>query len=81
MRLVGTRSNRAAIGARVTVRAGALTMTREVQSASGRSSQNQLAVHFGLGEAQTASVEIRWPGGAVQLVENVPPGTVEIVEP
>jgi hypothetical protein len=80
VRLVGSESNRAAIGARVTVRAGDLTQIREIASSSGRSSQNQLAAHFGLGDATSASVEIRWPSGAVQTVEGVPPGTIEVVE-
>jgi hypothetical protein len=82
VRLEGRRSNRAAIGARVTVEAGGLTMTREVVSSSGRSSQNQLAAHFGLGaRSEVDAVTVRWPSGAVQRVERVAAGVVEIVEP
>jgi hypothetical protein len=82
VRLAGSGGNRAAIGARVTVEAGALTMTREVGSSSGRSSQNGIAAHFGLGDAPSArSVEIRWPSGVVQTLEGVPAGTVEVLEP
>jgi hypothetical protein len=82
VRLTGTRSNRAAIGARVTVTAGGLTMTREISSSSGRSSQNGFAAHFGLGSAAGAdAVEIRWPSGAVERLENVAAGAVEVLEP
>ncbi len=82
VRLTGTTGNRSAIGARVTVTAGDLTMTREISSSSGRSSQNQLAAHFGLGGATTVdAVEIRWPDGAVQRLESVAPGIVEVREP
>ena len=82
VRLVGRRSNRAGIGARVVVIAGALTMTREVSSSSGRSSQNQLAPHFGLGSAGAADrVEVRWPSGAVQALESIPAGVIELEEP
>lgn len=80
--LVGTSSNRAAIGARVTVEAGGLSMMREVSSSSGRSSQNQIAPHFGLGDASTAdSVTVTWPSGAESHLVDVAAGTVEIVEP
>ena len=82
VRLEGRQSNRAAIGARVTVEAGGLTMTREISSSSGRSSQNQLGAHFGLGDASEAdSVVIRWPNGAVQRLDRVAPGVVAILEP
>jgi hypothetical protein len=82
VRLEATRGNRAAIGASVVVVAGGLTMTREVSSSSGRSSQNQLSPHFGLGTATVAdSVEVRWPGGTVQRIEHVSAGSVTIREP
>jgi hypothetical protein len=82
VRLAGRQSNRAGIGARVTVTAGGLTMTREVSSSSGRSSQNQLAPHFGLGAASVAErLEVRWPSGTVQVLEGVPAGVVDVQEP
>lgn len=82
VRLTGRASNRAAIGARVTVAVGDLTMTREICSSSGRSSQNQLSAHFGLGTASEAdSVDIRWPNGTVEHVERVTAGTLEVLEP
>ena len=64
LRLTGTRSNRDAIGAVVRVRAGELTMMRQVKGGSGGHSQSTLTVHFGLGEAKVADVvEIDWPSG------------------
>jgi len=65
-KLVGTKSNRAGIGARVVVRAGDLIQFDEVRSGSSYLSQNDLRLHFGLGErTKIDSVEIRWPSGAV----------------
>ena len=82
VRLVSANGSRGAIGARVTVLAGGILMTRESSSACGRSSQNQIAPHFGLGSMTRAdSVEVRWPSGAMTVVPDVPSGVVEIVEP
>jgi hypothetical protein len=65
-RLVGTRSNRAALGARLTVRAGQLVQFSEVHGGSSYLSQNDLRLHFGLGKSDRIdSVEISWPGGKV----------------
>ena len=65
--LVGSKSNRAAIGARVTVRAGALAQFDEVRGGSGYLSQSDLRLHFGLGTATVMdSVQVRWPSGTVE---------------
>ena len=65
--LVGTKSNRSAIGARVTVEAGGRRQIDEVMSGGSFYSQNDLALHFGLGTAATADrIEVRWPSGDVQ---------------
>jgi enediyne biosynthesis protein E4 len=62
--LVGTKSNRAAIGARVTVRAGDATQVAEVRGGSSYLSQNDLRLHFGLGSAtRVVSVDVAWPSG------------------
>ena len=64
VQLIGTSSNRSAIGARVRVTAGGMTQTDEVRSGGGYNSQNDLRLHFGLGEAKRVEkIEIRWPGG------------------
>ncbi len=55
-------TNRAAIGARVIVRAGGVTQTQEVGGGHGHfGSQNDRVLHFGLGAACEAEVEVRWP--------------------
>jgi hypothetical protein len=62
----GPATNRAAIGARVTVKAGDVTQTKEVSGGFGHyGSQNDLTLHFGLGDACEADVTIRWPDGSL----------------
>jgi len=62
--LVGTRSNRDAVGARVRVRTGASWQTRVVTAGSGYLSGSSLRQHFGLGNAaHVDEVVIDWPSG------------------
>jgi len=63
VKLVGTTSNRSAIGARVTVTSGAASQTQEVQSQSSFLSANDPRLHFGLALAEEARVHVRWPSG------------------
>jgi hypothetical protein len=71
-KLIGTKSNRAAIGAKVTIRAAGVKQQREVHGGGSYLSQNDLRLHFGLGAAKKMeSVEIRWPNGKVETLENV----------
>ena len=64
--LVGTNSNKSAIGARVTVVAGGITQIREVEGGAN-TSQNSLPVEFGLGQAQQVDkITIRWPSGLIE---------------
>jgi hypothetical protein len=72
LKLEGTKSNRDAIGARVTVRVGDHQQVQEVRSGGGYISQSDFRLHFGLGKATKAdTVEVRWPNGLVQRFENV----------
>ena len=72
VKAVGTKSNRSAIGARITVTAGGRRQIREVLSGSSYISQSDLRQHFGLGQARNADViEIRWPSGQVETVKGV----------
>ena len=82
VRLTGTKSNRSAVGARVTVVVGARTMIDEVMSGGSYYSQNSFTLHFGLGAAKEADrLEVRWPGGDVQKWVKVPGSqTVHIQE-
>ena len=64
LRLVGTFSNRSAIGARVTVRGANRNWVDEVRSGSSYSSSNDLRLHFGLGATTVLQgIEVRWPNG------------------
>jgi hypothetical protein len=80
VKLVGTKSNRSAIGARVVVKAGASTQTQEVQSQSSFLSCNDFRLHFGLGEAKSAEIRIRWPTGEWQTLTNVTPNQLITVK-
>jgi hypothetical protein len=67
IKLVGTRSNRSAIGARVRCTAGGITQTQEVRGGGSYLSQNDLRVHFGLGPAARVDrLEVRWPNGLTE---------------
>jgi len=72
LRLVGSRSNRSAIGARVTVRAGAVVQIQEVRGGGSYISQNDLRVHFGLAAAARVDrLEVRWPNGLEEVWQDV----------
>lgn len=83
LRLVGVRSNRSAIGARVTVTAAGRRQVQEVRSGSTFLSHSDLRLHFGLGAAEAAErIEIEWPfAGSADTLLNVKAGQfVTIVE-
>ncbi len=70
LKLVGTRSNRSAIGAEVTIEAGGRRQMEIVDGGSGFASQNDRRVHFGLGaEPNVDRVVILWPSGSTQIIE------------
>jgi hypothetical protein len=72
-RLVGTKSNRAAIGARVTVTTSTMTQMDEVRGGGSYNSTNDWRLHFGLGNSAVMSkVVIRWPNGQSQEFRNLP---------
>jgi hypothetical protein len=72
LNLVGARSNRDAIGARVTVQSGGVTQVNRVTSSTGYACSSELAVHFGLGRSTRAdSIEIEWPSGLRQTLADV----------
>jgi hypothetical protein len=77
LRLVGTTSNRSAIGARVRVVAGDVTLVDEVRGGGSYLSQNDLRVHFGLGSYSGAvRVEVRWPNGKEEGFEGIATGKI-----
>ncbi len=72
-RLRGTKSNRDAIGAAVTVEAGGRRQTKFLQAGSGFLSQHTKELFFGLGKAaDPVRATIRWPGGMTQVFEKLP---------
>jgi enediyne biosynthesis protein E4 len=71
--LQGTKSNRMAIGARVTVKAGDLVQMNEVRAGGSYLSQNDPRLHFGLGQqSRMATVEVRWPSGSTEVLNDLP---------
>jgi enediyne biosynthesis protein E4 len=81
-RLVGTRSNRAAIGARITVYSPGMTQIDEVRAGGSYNSTNDARLHFGLGrDAVITKVTVQWPSGLTQEFPNVAADAIyEIVE-
>jgi hypothetical protein len=81
LKLIGTRSNRSAIGARVRVAAGTRIQTQEVTSQSSYYSHNDLRLHFGMGTSQKADlIEIRWPNGQLETIRDVPVNQIVTVK-
>ena len=80
VRLVGTRSNRSGVGARLTFTAGKTRQVREVKAGSSYLAQSDLRVHAGLGSAARVDrLDIRWPSGAVETIDNVAAGQMVTV--
>ena len=72
IKCVGTRSNRSAIGARITVTTGSRTQVDEVMSGSSYYSHNDLRLHFGLGASTRADdIQVVWPSGLRQVFRDV----------
>ncbi len=72
LKLIGTRSNRDGVGARITLTIGAESQTREVHVGSSYLSSNDPRVLFGVGQRTTVDqLEIRWASGVVQILANL----------
>jgi hypothetical protein len=75
LKLQGSKTNRDAVGARVTLRAGGVTRIRDVRGGGGHNVQGPLMLHFGLGSASTIDeVKVRWVGSGSEAVSGVAPG-------
>jgi hypothetical protein len=73
VRLIGTKSNRDGIGARLRLTAAGRTQVREVKAGSSYLGQNDVRQHFGLGEgARAERLEVTWPSGRVDVVQDLP---------
>ncbi len=71
VKLEGVKSNRSAVGGRVTAFYGGRKQAQEVLSQSSFYSVNDFRLHFGLGAATEADLEIRWPNGGVEKLNKV----------
>jgi hypothetical protein len=77
LKLIGAKSNRSAISAKVAITAGGMTQIDEVRSGGSYLSQNDFRLHFGLGKAaRIDQVRIEWPSGVKQELRNVDPDRV-----
>jgi hypothetical protein len=80
IKLVGTKSNRDGIGARVKVKAGELSMMREINSGCAWANM-VLTANFGLGRNSVAqNIEIRWLSGTITLLSDIPADQFIVVE-
>ena len=81
IKLIGTKSNRDGIGARIEVFAGGMRRTAERVASSGYLSQDDGRVHFGLGAATVIDkLIVRWPSGDVQTLTDQPVDRVLTVQ-
>ena len=79
VKLVGTESNRSAIGSRVTVSCGGGRQAQEVTAQSSYYSVNDFRLHFGLGEFKTADLTIRWTNGKREEFRGVPADRLVVI--
>jgi hypothetical protein len=80
VKLVGTKSNRSAIGARVLARYGTKIQAQEVLSQSSFYSASDPRLHFGLGAEAAADLDIRWPSGIRETLKRVPADQIVVVK-
>jgi len=80
VRLRGKGKNRFAVGARITVKTAALTRVALTHAGHGYLSSDASPVHFGIGDATTASIDVRWPSGKTSHVD-AKPGLFTLDEP
>ena len=77
LHLIGTISNRDAVGARVKITTGSKEQIAQKKSASGYLSQSDPRIHFGLGNhSMVDKIEIIWPSGKVQVIQHVEAGKI-----
>lgn len=80
LKLVGTKSNRSAVGAVARLKAGTLTLVDEVRAGRGYQSADDLRLHFGLGRREKIDLlEIHWPSGKRETWKNLPTNRVLVL--
>jgi hypothetical protein len=81
VKLLGTESNRSAIGARVELKTGAKMQADEVRSGSGYASQSDFRLHFGLGtNTKIDALNVRWPNGKEDSFADVAVNQLLVIE-
>ena len=81
VKTVGVKSNRSGIGARIfCTTADGHRQMNEVRSGGSYLSQSDLRVHFGLGDADSADIEVRWPSGIVDRMRASANRVIRIIE-
>ncbi len=80
VKLVGRKSNRSAIGARVLAKYGGKQQVQEVLSQSSFFSNNDPRLHFGLGSAALVDLQVRWPSGTEQSFTGVPANQIVTID-
>jgi enediyne biosynthesis protein E4 len=80
-KLVGTKSNRDALGARIRVSSGKISQIREIAGGGSYLSQSDLRANFGLGDAVVAAtVEVTWPSGGRQVFHEIKADQFYLIE-
>lgn len=79
LELIGTKSNRMAVGAKVKVTAAGLTQRGSVRAGESYLSSNDPRLHFGIGAATEADIEITWPSGSTSKHSKIKPNQTLIV--
>ena len=80
VKLIGTKSNRSGIGARVVVQYGGKKQAQAVLSQSSFYSSSDPRLHFGLGSEKSAEIEVHWPSGAVERFKGIPANQLVIIK-
>ncbi len=81
LKLIGSKSNRNGIGARVTITSKSGTQTRTLKSGSSYCSQSELSLIFGIGQTPRIDmIEVNWPSGVVDRLVNVNPNQLLVVD-
>ncbi len=81
LKLIGSKSNRNGIGARVTITSKSGTQTRTLKSGCSYCSQSELSLIFGIGQTPRIDmIEVNWPSGVVDRLVNVNPNQLLVVD-
>ena len=80
LKLIGTKSNRNGIGAKITVQSKSSTQTHTIKSGSSYCSQSELSTIFGLrNDSQVDTIQVVWPSGTIDELANVKPNQFLII--